>query len=170
MSDIDVRVSDFEQVTKPLKDQTPIPAEIETDDGVYTDDYPGEDDPISVDNPPKILAQRVTQVSDIVLMGSQTLYIPAGSVRSEVALIVPGHRDRLRVRVGTVEDTASILIGHTPNMYSSSDGWTLTNEALIESRDAIYAMAYLATSGESDINVAVQWIIELVTESCGCGK
>lgn len=129
---------------------------------VITDEEPGENDPISFPvQKTKILAQRVSQVSDTIYFGQAN--VPADQ---SAYLFIPAHRDRLRVTIQAVipDGGPTPYIGSQVNTDSST-GWGLvTSDPLtFETRDAIY----LAT-GAGDGTVLVQWASELVAEGCGC--
>ena len=111
---------------------------------------------------PVLRAVRTTEVSDYIVYGSSLL---AGD--TPPFILVPSHRDRLRVTIQADYDAAtpSIYLGSGPDI-GAGNGWAILSDAplVFHTRDAIYA-----TTGAAAGNTRIQWAIELVSEGCGCG-
>ena len=112
--------------------------------------------------PPRLIANRVTEVSDSILFGSATL-----PVDTPPFILVPAHRDRVRVTVQNLGETGdpAVYVGQGYDVQAGVNAWALQPGDVItfRTRAAIYAR----TVGGAD-TVTLQWAAELVAEGCGC--
>jgi len=160
-----------EQAAEPIavdypdqQDVLRLPAETTTAEGIedtgyiWDETYPGDEQPMPKAAPAVLTANRVTIVSDTVVFGSSLI-----GVSTPAFILVPAHRDRLRVTIQAAFDAATppIYIGHGPDIQPG-EGWALLSNVPVtfETRDAIYAC-----SGPAGANTTrIQWAIELVSE------
>lgn len=161
-STIDPTVIEHAPVVEELPDQEAELAEDENleDEGTtYSEELPGEDDPIDDRGLPRILAQRVSLVSDTILLGHSQF--PPDSAPQ---ILVPRHRDRLRVTIQCVIDTGTeppVYLGRGPDLRAGEGYEIVTDDPLVfETRAPIYAVT---GSGTGSVNV--QWAAELMIES-----
>lgn len=139
-----------------------------SNDQVFEQEYPGQDDPISapfqVIDP---LGVRVTRVSDKILFGTQYVVVPAGQLRSDTRLLVPHHAARLRV---TIQSLSAVqggmpVVSHVPFIGSIADGFAVTDFPItFETRDAIYVAAFLDSTAQNDTVFSVQYAVELIAQ------
>lgn len=124
----------------------------------YEETTDGEDDAIGGISLPRIIAQRVTEVSDTVIFGHAEFAANQGA-----GLFIPQHRDRLRVTIQTIagEGAPVAYIGRGPDV-AENNGWGLysSDPLILRTRAAIWV-----ATGDGAGTVTVQWAIELVEES-----
>lgn len=145
-----------------------LPAETTTAPGVedtgyiWDQSYPGDDSPMPRADKPRLIANRVTEVSDAILYGSATL-----PVDTPPFILVPAHRDRVRVTVQNLGETGdpAVYLGHGPDVQPGVNAWALQPGDVITFRTR--AVVYAQTIGGAD-TVTLQWAAELVAEGCGC--
>lgn len=145
-----------------------LPAEqTEADDitvhgGTASQRFPGE----TMDqNPPadlaRILATRISDVSDVTLFGAAELGPDEPTFQ-----LIPQHRDRLRVTLEAViaSGEPTVYIGSDRNLGENVNGWQLVSGTpiTIRTRDAIYCK----TVGGAD-TCRIQWAAELRNEGHG---
>lgn len=121
--------------------------------------YPGESmDQMPTPDIARILATRISDVSDTVLFGATEL-----GPDEDVFQLVPQHRDRLRVTLEAViaSGEPTVYIGSDRNLGENVNGWQLISGTpiTIRTRDAIYCK----TVGGAD-TARVQWAAELRNE------
>lgn len=152
MNPADIEIEDLPDEADELADKEQL-----KDAGTaFEEKLPGENDGIPQARLIEITAQRVTEVSDTIVTGALNL-----GADSPPALLIPRHRDRLRVTLsrGDTDTSAPIpLIGYghdlTPNTgYRLNIGQELT----LATRAPIYVMTGTGTN-----SCTVQWIIELI--------
>ncbi len=168
-SNVDEETADPTVVDYPVQSEViDLPAETtkadDIDDTGYIWDqsYPGDTQGMPKANLPIFTANRVTEVSDYILFGYSLL---AGD--TPPFILVPKHRDRLRVTVQVDYNAANptVYLGSGPDIVAGG-GWAVLSNIPItfDTRDAIYA-----TTNTSANATRIQWAIELVSEGNGVG-
>lgn len=158
------------------QDITALPAEQTEAPGIidtgfqWEETYPGDTQEMPAAALPRLSANRVTVVSDNLVIGRMSL-----PEDTPTFLLIPAHRDRIRVSISTIGDNQFPLffIGHGPDLQPST-GWAIpplnaqagVNSGYgfitLETRAAIYAC-----TGSDNGTVTVQWVSEFVVEGSG---
>lgn len=151
-----------QSVVRELDADTTTVEGVEDTGYVFDQQFPGDNQDMPKAKGVVLRANRVTEVSDLIVFGAADIAADTPSF-----ILVPAHRDRLRVTVQADFDAAdvSVYLGHGPDI-SPGQGWRLlSNQAVtFETRDAIYA-----TSGAGANPTRIQWAIELVSEGANVG-
>jgi len=164
---VDEAAAEPDAVDYPVQSEViDLPAErtkaddIEDTGFTWDQSYPGDDSPMPEASIPVLRANRVTEVSDYIVFGASLL---AGA--TPAFILVPAHRDRLRVTIQVDYDAATppVYLGAGPDIVPG-DGWAVLSDIplVFETRDAIYA-----TTGASAGATRIQWAIELLSEGVG---
>lgn len=142
-----------------------LPAERTTAPGIEDTGYiwdetlPGENQGMPPADRPRLLATRVTEVSDSAIFGTAIL-----GVDEPVFQLIPAHRDRLRVQIQMIQAAGEpdVYLGHGRHISETQTGWEMRPGIVLvlQTRDAIYCK----TIGGAN-TVRVQWVAELVAES-----
>lgn len=142
-------------------DTTSAPGIVDTG-YIWDQSFPGEWSVKPEAEPPRLLANRVTEVSDSILYGSAEL-----PVDTPPFILVPAHRDRVRVTVQNlgVAGEPAVFLGHGPDAQADINTWSLQAGDVITFRTR--AVIYAQTVGGAG-TVTLQWAAELVAEGCGC--
>ncbi len=145
-------------ITLPAE-QTEAPGIDTSSDFAWIQEFPGDDQGPPPQSLPLVSANRVTEVSDIILFGSALI-----AANDPPFILIPAHRNRLRVtlQIDSVDEgSVSVYLGNTPDVVPGFAAWHMvtTDPLVFATRDVIYVAA--GASGES---VSIQWATELVSE------
>lgn len=148
-----------QETVKELPAERTTAPDIEDTGYIWDETLPGETQGMPSADRPRLLATRVTQVSDTILFGAAIL-----GVDEPVFQLIPAHRDRLRVnlQIQLVGGQPIVYLGHDRNISETQSSWRLavSGHLLLMTRAAIYCR----TIGGSG-TVRIQWATELVAES-----
>lgn len=133
--------------------------DVEDTGSTWEQKLPGEKQGMPPQDLAKILATRVSNVSDSVIFGAAEL-----GPNEDVFQLVPAHRDRIRVTLEAIIATGepTIYIGSNRNLNAGANAWELVPDEPItfHTRDAIYCI-----TGDGSDTSRIQWAVEMRDES-----